>query len=365
MARLLGDERYRRHLRGRNDRQIVMLGYADANLDGGVVAASWSLHKAQRALRDTAQEYGVALTVFHGRGGTISQAGRRINDALVATVTGAQPAPLRMTETGERISARYGLRGIAIRTLEQTVGSLLQVVAVPPDPDQREEAWNTIMQTLADESRRAFRQLVDLSGEFARYFRDATPIDVIERLNMIVERDRDEDERSPTTNSRRWEYAWVQNRCLMPAWFGFAQGVNAALDQHGPDAVREMFADWPFARVLIADIELSLAKTDIGIARRYSILARDLHERFFPIIEDEFQASVERVLYLSGQTKLLENSPTLRRAIRLRNPYVDPMSVLQIDLLRRWRTSDRKDDAVLQALRASINGIPHGMQNTG
>ena len=365
LERLLADERYRRHLRGRHDRQIVMLGYADANLDGGVVAACWSLHKAQRELRETARESGVALTIFHGRGGTISQAGRRVNDALVATMAGAHPAPLRMTETGERISARYGLRGIAIRTIEQTVGSLLQVTAIPPQPDPREELFSAIMQTIADTSREAFRVLVDLSGDFGEYFRRATPIDVIEHLNVIAERDKDVDEPTPPTSSRRWEYAWMQNRCLMPSWYGFAQGVNAALKEHGAEPVREMFSDWPFARVLVADIELSLAKTDIGTARRYSELAREQHERFFPIIEDEFEEAVERVLFLTGQSKLLERSMTLRRAIRLRNPYVDPMSVLQIDLLRRWRASDRKDDAMLQALRASLNGIAHGMQNTG
>ena len=365
VSRLLADEHYRHHLRGRGDRQIVMLGYADNNQDGGVISASWSMHKAQQALRKTAQKFGVALTIFHGRGGTISRAGRRINDAIVATATGAAPSPLRMTETGERISAKYGLRGIAIRTLEQTIGSMLEVAAIPPQPDPREAAWSEIMQVIANRSRQAYRDLVDLSSEFGDYYRAATPIDAIESLNMVSARGQEEEAVSPHTDARRWEYAWAQNRCLMPAWFGFATGIDEAIRHHGEDAIREMFESWPFARVLIADVELALAKADMEIAQRYSELSGELHRKYFPIISEQYRRSVEYVLRLTGQSEMLETSASLRRAIRLRNPYVDPMSFLQVDLLRRWRESGRKDEAVAKALRASINGIAHGMQNTG
>lgn len=365
MSRLLGDERYRRHLLGRGDRQIVMVGYADSNQDGGVVSACWSMHKAQQALHETVREFGVALTIVHGRGGIISRAGRRINDALLASSAGAGPGPLRMTETGERISAKYGLRGIAIRTLEQTVGSLLGVAAVPPVPDAREPRWRDIMQLIASHSRENYRELVDRSRKFDKYFRLATPIDAIEALNLVIERDYGTDDESRNVSARRWEYAWVQNRCLMPTWYGFAPGVEAALEAYGDEAVRTMFSDWPFARVMVADIELSLAKADIQIAQRYSELAGELHQQFFPGIHEAYTRSVDCVMRLTGQDELLGATPALRRAIRLRNPYVDPMSFLQVDLLKRWRQSGRKDEAVLRALRASINGIAHGMQNTG
>jgi phosphoenolpyruvate carboxylase len=370
MSRLLADERYRSHLRGRGDRQTVMIECADGHLDAGVVAACWTMHKAQRVLREAAREFGVALTVFHGRGGTISRAGRRVNDAIMSSsATSAEPqkSPLRMTETGEQISAKFGLRGIAVRTLEQTIGSLLEAAASPPVPDPREAAWSEMMQTVADHSRAAFRELVDFSGAFAAYFRLATPIDAIEKLNMVVERERNDQDDDPAAQpgARRWEYAWVQTRCLLPAWYGFGRGIEQALDQYGAEAVSQMFADWPFGRVLLADIEQSLAKADIDIARRYSELAGELHERFFPVIQAEYDRSVACLLQLTGQTELLEAAPTLRRAIRLRNPYVDPMSFLQVDLLRRWRESKSANDAVLKALRASINGIAHGLQNAG
>jgi phosphoenolpyruvate carboxylase len=275
-----------------------------------------------------------------------------------------------MTETGERISVRYGLRGIAIRALEQTIGSLLEVAAVPPEPDPREQDWSALMQEIADSSGQRYRELVLASG-FMDYFRAATPVDVIERLNIAGER-HPAGERNPgrepgatPAGTRRWEFAWLQNRCLMPAWYGFAGGVLAAIGRHGETAVREMFETWPFARVLVADIELALAKADIEIASTYSELAGPLHAEFFPRIRREYDESVDCVLRLTGQKELLAASETFRRTIRLRNPYVDPMSYLQVDLLRRWRASDRGDDDVLKALRASVNGIAHGMQNTG
>jgi phosphoenolpyruvate carboxylase len=322
------------------------------------------MHQAQRSLYETARRFGVALTVFHGRGGTVSRAGRRIKDAIMATAEGAPPSPLRMTEAGERIGAKYGLRGIAMRTLEQTVGALLEAAATEPEPDPREPAWSEIMQSMAERSRRAYRELVDLGGEFGDYFRAATPIDVIEGLNLVSDRDRGQPEGATDAGTKRWEFAWIQNRCLMPAWYGFASGTAATLAQHGETAIRELFESWPFARVLIADVELALAKADIEIAERYSALAGPLHEKFFPRIRDEYDRSVELVLKLTGQKELLETALSLRRAIRLRNPYVDPMSFVQVNLLERWRESGSKDEAILKALRASINGIAHGMQNT-
>jgi phosphoenolpyruvate carboxylase len=169
---------------------------------------------------------------------------------------------------------------------------------------------------------------------------------------------------SPGVSARHWETAWTQNRCLMPAWYGFAAGVNSAISSHGEPAVKRMFEESHFARVLLSDIELTLAKADLETAARYSELAGDLHLSVFAEIHREYEQSIDAVLRLSGTSKLLESSAALRRAIRLRNPYVDPMNYLQVDLLKRWRASNRRDDAVLKALQASINGIAHGMQNT-
>jgi phosphoenolpyruvate carboxylase len=271
---------------------------------------------------------------------------------------------LRMTEQGEILNAKYGLRGIAMRTLEQTLSSLLWINASSPQPREREGHWQVVMEEIATASREMYKRLVDDSADFDEYFRAATPIDVLERLGIGSDKARNSDD-PQALSAAQWDFAWTQNRGLLPGWFGFATGVGRGIERFGVQEVQEMFAQWPFARLLIADVEVALAKADLEIAERYSQLAGALHAKFFPSVRAEYQRAVELVLQLTGQRKLLEAADTLRRAIRLRNPYVDPMSLLQVDLLDRWRRADRQDDAVLTALLASINGIAHGMQNTG
>jgi phosphoenolpyruvate carboxylase len=204
------------------------------------------------------------------------------------------------------------------------------------------------------------------SRDFVEYFRAATPIDVIERIGVSSRPpSRDDQEGLETLRAVPWLFAWTQTRCLLPGWFGVASGLQYGFERFGEDALNEMFGNWHFLRVLISDISTVLAKADLDIAEQYSRLAGPLHHEFFPQIRAEYDACVELVLKLSGQSELLEESRTLRRSIRLRNPYVDPMSFLQVDLLERWRKAGRPDDAMLQALMASVNGIAHGMQNTG
>jgi phosphoenolpyruvate carboxylase len=370
MYGLLRDERYRRHLRERGNHQLVMIGHGNTKQDAGIVTSFWSMHKAQQQLVETARRFGVRLTIFHGRGGAIARAGRRLHDAVRAVPHGGDSLRLRMTEQGEGISAKYGLRGIALRTLEQTTSALLNRIGDVGRPPDENLGWNRMMQTIADESRRAYRALLEDSGDFMGYFALATPVDVMDRLRIGFKGGRDDADDSAADEGRvlsshQWVFAWTQNRCLLPEWYGFAAGIVEGIDVFGEDAIRTMFSEWQFARVLIADIELTLAKADLDIAAEYSALAGELHERFFPRIRGEYDRSVEAVLRLTGQSKLLESSSTFRRAIRLRNPYMDPMSYLQVDLLGRWRENGCRDDDVLQALQASINGIAHGMQNTG
>lgn len=365
MTALLSDERYRRHLETRDDHQMVMIGYGDSNQDAGVVATFWSIHKAQQRLVKTVRGFGLELTVFHGRGGAMSRAGGRLHEAVRATPHGTSSLRLRMTEQGESIGAKYGLRGIALRTLEQTTSALLSTLGSDDGPAIENEAWGAVMQTIADASRYAYRALVGDSAAFLEYFRLATPVDVMGRLGLGSRAAEDDLAGTETVGAHQWEFAWTQNRCLMPGWFGFAAGVEHGIEVHGESAVQTMFNEWPFARVLLADIEMTLAKADLTVAAQYSKLAGALHQRFFPPIEAEYERSVAVLLRLTGQKKLLESSRTLRRAIRLRNPYMDPMSYLQVDLLGRWRAGGREEDDVLRALQATINGIAHGMQNTG
>lgn len=366
MRELLSDEHYRTHLEHRGSQQMVMVGYSDSNKDGGLAAASWTLRKAQEALVETIGSLDVKLTLFHGRGGTVSRGGGHVHESIRSAPAGAVAGRFRMTEQGEVINARYGLRGIAMRSLEQMLSSVLWVSANEASANLARRRHHAIMDLIADASREAYQQLVYESPHFAEYFRKATPIDVIEGLGL-GSRPASRSDSGDIQDLRAipWVFAWTQTRLLLPGWFGIGAGLVAATNAFGEDAITDLARDWPFFGSLLADVEIVLGKVDIDIAERYSELAGPLHAKFFPRIRAEFDSAVKGVLDAKGQTRLLEDAPTLRRAIRLRTPYVDPMSLLQIDLLRRWRESDCSDDAVYQALLVSVNGIAHGMQNTG
>ncbi len=365
VAELLDDRVYRAHLETRGRRQVVMIGYSDSNKDSGIAAARWALHLAEEQLVGVAEERGLDLTLFHGRGGTISRGGGRTHTAALAAPRGAVRGRLRVTEQGEIINAKYGLRGIAIRTLEQAASSVAEATlrdgGAPPPP-----AWRAIMDEVAEHSRAAYRALVHEDDGFYPYFRQATPIDVIERMN-IGSRPASRRQMQGIRDLRAipWVFAWTQVRAILPGWYGVGTGLEAAIRRHGEAPLREMFCDWMFMRAMLEDLEMVLAKCDMQIARRYAELADEPLHRYHELIQDEFHRTVEVVLRLKNANELLESDPTLSRTVRLRNPYVDPMSLLQVDLLRRWREGGRADEALFRALLLSINGIAHGLQNTG
>ena len=322
-----------------------MLGYSDSHRDGGIAAARWSLQKAQQALVATMARHGVALTVFHGRGGTMSRSGGAQHEAVLAAPRGAIAGRLRMTEQGENINTKYGLRGIALRTFEQLLSAVLLVTVRPPPENPAEARWQSIMEEIAVASRGAYQSLLSDPDDFMEYFRAATPIDVIERIGSRSERAEHVSESVTEPRAAPWVFAWTQSRCLLPSWYGVATGLKKAIDVHGEEVLVEMFEQWHFFRVLLSDVATALAKADLDVAARYSLLAGERHEKFFPAIRREYRSCVDLVLRLTRQNELLEASRTLRRAIRLRNPYVDPMSFLQVDLLERWRAGGRQDGA--------------------
>jgi phosphoenolpyruvate carboxylase len=252
-----------------------------------------------------------------------------------------------------------------MRTLEQILSAVLLVTLRPPAPSPAEPRWQSIMEEIAVASRGAYQTLLSDSDDFMEYFRDATPIDVIERVGSRFERAEQANDSVAEPRVAPWVFAWTQSRCLLPSWYGVATGLRAAIDAHGEEVLVEMFEQWHFFRVLLLDVATALAKADLDIAGLYSRLAGPRHEKFFPAIRREYKSCVDLILRLTRQNELLEASRTLRRAIRLRNPYVDPISFLQVDLLERWRAAGRPDGPVLQALTASINGIAHAMQGTG
>ncbi|CAN5182614.1 phosphoenolpyruvate carboxylase [soil metagenome] len=367
---LFSDPAYRQHLAARGNKQIAMLGYSDSAKDGGIVASRWALQQAQIAMKALASESGIRITFFHGRGGSASRGGGKTERAVIAQPRGSVDGVLRLTEQGEVIHRKYGIRAIALRNLEQATGGVLRATLRPRPAEPREVLWRQIASELAHDARASYRALVHEHPQFPAYFRTATPIDVIERLWLGSRPSRRAavGEVAPGIEKLRaipWVFAWSQNRAGLTAWYGVGTALDAGVRTHGLETLSEMARDWPFFNTLVDDVEMVLAKSDMAIFRRYSRLAGDLHAVFHPGIRDEFERTCAVVLAIKGEPDLLARDHRLRLSIRLRNPYVDPISLLQVDLLERWRATGREDDDLFQALVATVNGIAAGIQNTG
>ncbi|QOC21403.1 phosphoenolpyruvate carboxylase [Wenzhouxiangella sp. AB-CW3] len=357
---------WRELLEARDNRQTVMLGYSDSNKDGGMVASRWSLQDAQRRLLALFESQGIRITFFHGRGGTVGRGGGKTPSAVLAAPAGSVGGRLRITEQGEVIHRKYGLRTIAVRNLEQATGAVIKAGFVDSDPDSEAGPWRKAAARLAKLSRTAYRDLVYGDEDFSDYFRLATPIDVIERLR-IGSRPSSRAKQAGISGLRAipWVFAWGQSRQGLPGWFGLGSGLQGLIDEIGIESVEEMVREWLFFSNLLSDAEMAMAKADIGIGRHYAALAGDLGERYFPTIEQEFARTRELICRIKQQDELLDKDPTLKRSILLRNPYVDPMSFTQVDLLQRWRAGNQQDEKLELALIESVHGIAQGLQNTG
>jgi phosphoenolpyruvate carboxylase len=353
---LLQDPFYKTNLAARGSTQTVMLSTSEASSDGGIATSRWNMKRAHDSLGRIFTEANINYTLFHGRGSVSGRGG--ISDGIAC-------GHLRTTEHGEAVNERYGVRGIAFRTLEKAFSAVAVATAELDSDDTNLQTWSSVMELIADTGQIAHQQLTGSDSEFNDYFRLATPVDVIEHMRTGMKNSLGRSDSEIFERNIPWALAWSQSRHLLPAWYGFGTGLEKAIAEYGEPALREMAANWPFFRRLINDVETALAITDPGIAEHYSLLAgEELHMRFFPDIHAEFDRSVASILTLRESRVLLENNTTLRRSIRLRNPYVDPMSLLQVELLRRWREGGRSDERLTAALVASVNGISRGLQTS-
>ena len=352
------------HLERRDGRQLVMVGYSDSNKDGGIASARWALQQALERMSVVASRHGVTLTVFHGRGGTVSRGGGSVHRAVAAMPARSIGGRLRLTEQGEVIDAKYGLPQIALRQLERMLGAVVLREAAPGD--EVPTAWRELAGTVADAARTTYRGLVYEEPRFTDYFRAGTPIDVIERMSI--------GSRPPSRRAGAgvedlraipWVFSWTQCRAMMTGWYGLGTGLEAARAAHGLSALQEAAEAWPFLDALLSDVEMVLAKADLDIAAMYRALAPKASDIVFEAIRQEYDRTVAGVLEIRNATALLDHDPTLQRSIRLRNPYVDPMNIIQVDLLARWRADGRPDGPLLDGLLATVNGIARGLQNTG
>ena len=343
-----------------------MLGYSDSNKDGGLAASRVALDRAQERLVAASSELGLALTLFHGRGGSISRGGSKPRAGVLAAPPGALGGHARATEQGEIIGSKFGLRGIATRTLEVTLGALLERTAGGDPARAATEEERALAETLSAASRARYRSLVHDDPDFTALFQGMTPIDVIERLEIGSRPARRRSMRGvQDLRAIPWVFAWTQCRAVLPGWFGVGAGLEEAIAVHGLAAVRRAARGWPFLGTLLDDVEMVLAKSDLDIAARYAELAGEVGARLFPVIRAEHGRSVAALLEIGETRELLERDATLQRSIRLRNPYVDPMSFVQVDLLRRWREGGREDGELERVLVQTVRGIARGLRNTG
>ena len=368
MAELLADPLYRRHLEARGRRQCVLLGYSDSNKEAGSCASRFLIHQAQAELARVLAAAGEQPVLFHARGGSLARGGGRIEAIVKAAPAGAIDGVLRIREQGSTVKQGYGLRPIAMRTLERAFNSLsLATAAVRTGRATADSAEHLeLAQQLALESRAAYRELVYGAGEFYEYFRAVTPLDVIERMQIgarSVHRTAaaDLDALLPVP----WVFAWSQARFMLPGWYGAGRGLAAVVRALGIERLRSAYGGWFFLRNLIDDVETMLARADLEIAAYYEELSPAPPRHYGADIRAEFALACEQVLAIKEQRALLDSDPTLQRSIRLRNPYLDPMHLMQVDLLQRWRAGGREDRDLFEALLSSVGGIAEGLQSTG
>ena len=364
LQRLFTDPAYKAHLATRNQRQIIMVGYSDSNKDGGLISARWALATAQTQLAGVARKHGVNPGFFHGRGGTVSRGGGNVVGGILGAPAGTVNGFLRVTEQGETINQKYGNRTLAERNLElATAATLKTSLKQTAEP---EAVWQQVMTGMAESSKNTYRQLVYEHPQFIDYFRHATPIDVIERMG-IGSRPASRRSGLGVENLRAipWVFSWAQCRISLPAAYGMGTALSAAKEMYGLETLKAMSNGWLFFGSMLSDVEMALAKSDLDIGKHYSELAPEPSRMVFDLIATELRLAHSMILSIKEQDDLLDGEPTLQRSIRLRNPYVDPMSLLQVDLLKRWRAVERQDENLLEALFVTVNGIARGIKNTG
>jgi phosphoenolpyruvate carboxylase len=349
--------------RSPRDRLELMVGYSDSGKDGGVVTAQWEIFRAQERLAWLAGERGVELTVVHGRGGSAGRGGGPTYAAILAQPPHAVDGRLKVTEQGETIAFKYGLPGLARRNLEAAVAATL-LTAVPDRIGEAPEGARDTIEAVSQAAGALYRSVVWDDPELPRFFRAFTPVDELSLLEIGSRpASRPEASGAAALDALRaipWVFAWTQTRCIVPAWLGAGTGLAAVpLSER-----RSLFRDWPFFRALVENLEMSLAKSSMGIAEQYLELVGDdaLASRVFGVLHEEHDRACDAVLEIVEARELLDRHPVLQQSIRLRNPYVDPMNAIQVELLRRWRSGD---EGALRPLLRSIAGIAAALRNTG
>jgi phosphoenolpyruvate carboxylase len=382
MATLYAHPAYQHHLKARGHLQQIQLGYSDSNKDGGFFTANWELYQAQRRLHAVAVAHRIKLQLFHGRGGTIGRGGGPLHQTIVAQPAGTVQGRIKITEQGEVVAAKYANPMMAMRNLELVLSAVLEASLLTPRPSKRLPEWEQVMEELSQEAYGAYRAAVYEDADFVRYFEQATPIDIISEFRIgsrPARRNTSPARPGVPGRARRiedlraipWVFSWVQSRHVIPGWFPFGLAVERFCARHrgGRRVLQQLYEEFAWFHVMVDFIQMSLSMADMRIASTYAGLVKpaSLGRRIFRVIESEYRLTRQAALSITRQRELLDQNYVLQNAIRLRNPYLDPISLLQARLLRqrRARSPRAHRGALDRALALTINGIAAGMRHTG
>ena len=366
MDALLSQPVYRAALRSMADEQEVMIGYSDSNKDVGYVASSWAAYRAQVRTAEVIARHGATWVFFHGRGGAVGRGGGPTNAAIYALPPGTVQGRLKMTEQGEVLAAKYGVPEIAHRELELAASATL--TADMRASSERHAVFEQVMGEMAESSERAYRALVHDDPHFVRFFSTVTPVDEISRLRLGSRpAKRRPDGGIDDLRAIPWVFAWTQSRIVLPAWLGLGTALAAARERHGLELLREMVAEWPFFATLLSNAEMACAKADPRIAERYTRLWEDglQRDRIWGALAAELERTRNELGPVLRTERLLDREPVLQASIDRRNPFVAPLSFIQLELLRRLRTAGGIEDQLGRVSLLTINGIASGLRNTG
>lgn len=375
VATLLSISSYRNSLVDMNDVQEIMLGYSDSNKDGGVLTANWELREALLNITKSAQSENVSLRFFHGRGGALGRGGMPLHRSILAQPPQTLGAGFKITEQGEVLSSRYAMKQIAYRSLEQATSAIISQALKANRGIQLEQVqkWEPVMAQISQDALQKYQDLVFRDDDFIDFFHESTPLLEVGELNIGSRPPKRKDSKSlEDLRAIPWVFAWTQSRYLLPAWYAAGTALNKFYNDQPEHlaTLKEMYEKWSFFRTLIDNLQMALAKADLLIAKQYVSMVKsdEVRQRIYGAIESEYILTSQLILSITGQNEILDNVSVIQESIRLRNPYVDPLSYLQVELLkelREIRETGKDNQFLLREVLLTINGIALGMRNTG